>query len=116
MTNLSRFSFIFLFVAAGCGGADVTALAPHFELPTTTGETRTLDDLKGKVVLLNFWATWCESCEDELPILQELHNNNEPQSFQLLAVSIDHDPATVVPRYAHEHRITYPLPLFDIHN
>jgi peroxiredoxin len=71
--------------------------APAFELPRVAGGAPvSLASLRGRVVLLNFWATWCRPCEDELPAMQRLHRGLEGQGFELVAVSVDTDPAAVV--------------------
>jgi peroxiredoxin len=71
--------------------------APPFDLPRI-GESGTLslEALRGKVVLLNFWATWCEPCEEELPAMQRLHRELSGGAFELVAVSVDADPAPVL--------------------
>jgi peroxiredoxin len=71
--------------------------APPFDLPRI-GENGALSlaSLRGKVVLLNFWATWCEPCEEELPAMQRLHRELSGSAFELVAVSVDADPAPVL--------------------
>jgi peroxiredoxin len=65
-------------------------LAPEFTLPLLEGgEPLSLADLRGRVVLLNFWATWCKPCEDEMPAMQRLHEQLAGPGFVLLAVSLD---------------------------
>jgi thiol-disulfide isomerase/thioredoxin len=49
-------------------------LAPDFELPTSTGETLTLSDLRGQAVLINLWATWCPPCREEMPSIEKIYN------------------------------------------
>src|SRR6202035_333389 len=55
------------------------------------------------------WATWCDSCKDELPVLQELQRTRVGERFELLAVSVDDDPAKVVPRFADSHHMRFPI-------
>ena len=70
--------------------------APAFELPQLSGGAPLrLSDLRGKVVLLNFWATWCKPCEDEMPSMERLSQQLKGQPFVLLAVSVDDDAAAV---------------------
>ena len=69
--------------------------APDFQLPSLDGPTRSLGELRGKVVLVNFWATWCKPCEDEMPAMERLHAALAPRGFELLAVSVDEDSAPV---------------------
>lgn len=63
--------------------------APVFEAVTLDGEPRTLDDFRGKVVLLNVWATWCPPCRYEMPSMQRLYETFDGQDFEIVAVSID---------------------------
>lgn len=64
--------------------------APDFELELLGGmESVSLESLRGHVVLLNFWATWCKPCEDEMPAMERLHRALAPQGFALLAISVD---------------------------
>lgn len=64
---------------------------PNFTLPTLNGETVTLSSLRGKVVLLNFWASWCPPCMEEMPSLQSLYAKFTSKDFVLLAVNIEED-------------------------
>jgi peroxiredoxin len=78
-----------------------------FTLTDLQGKTWTLKDLRGKVVLLNFWATWCPPCRKEMPDLEALYQRFESQGFVVLAIS-DEDAAKVTPFLA-ERNITYPV-------
>jgi len=70
--------------------------APDFALPQLAGDGDvSLSGLRGRVVLLNFWATWCAPCEDEMPAMQRLHEGLAGQGFELLAVSVDQSEADV---------------------
>lgn len=80
------------------GGADSSA-APDFSLAAREGGTVTLSSRKGKPVLLNFWATWCDSCKEELPALNELQRASARDGFDLLAISVDDDPPKQVPPF-----------------
>jgi len=66
-----------------------TVLAPPFTLPARDGKQVDLSAYRGKVVLLNFWATWCPPCRDEEPSLRHLAKVMDPSKFQLVAVSVD---------------------------
>jgi len=92
-----------------CGGGDAAGRAPDFTLASRGGATVTLSGQKGRVVLLNFWATWCDSCKEELPVLEELQRARGGDRFELLAVSVDDDPAKAVPPFASSHRMSYPI-------
>ncbi len=78
-----------------------------FTLTDLQGKSWHLKDLPGKVVLLNFWATWCPPCRKEMPDLEELYHRFDNQGFVVLAIS-DEDAATVSPFLA-ERNITYPV-------
>jgi len=66
-----------------------SAAAQPFTLQTLGGETHQLAQYRGKVVLVNFWATWCEPCRDEMPSLQRLSEKFAAQGFEVLAVNVD---------------------------
>jgi len=63
--------------------------APPIALPRLGGESVQLSDLEGQVVLVNFWATWCKPCEDEMPAMQRLYASLSEAPFEMLAVSVD---------------------------
>jgi len=63
--------------------------APDFRLPALDGAEQSLSALRGHVVLLNFWATWCKPCEDEMPAMQRLYDALAGTGFELLAISVD---------------------------
>lgn len=94
--------------AANMGGLKVGAKAPDFELKTLTGETVKLSDLKGKKVMLNFWATWCPPCKAEMPAMEEFHKE-AGNDVLILAVNID--PHLDVKAFVDENGITFPIPL-----
>lgn len=70
--------------------------APDFTAKTIDGDTIKLSDLKGKVVLLDFWATWCAPCIAELPTLVEMHKTHADKDFVMIGISADHDEETLV--------------------
>jgi len=65
------------------------SVAPTFTLPSRAGQSVTLDSLKGKVVMLNFWASWCGPCRQEMPLLEQMHKRYSKQGFALLGVNVD---------------------------
>jgi peroxiredoxin len=70
-------------------GPDVGKAAPDFVLPDLGGARHGLGELKGRVVVLNFWATWCPPCIDEMPSLERLHQVAGDKGVEVLAVSVD---------------------------
>jgi thiol-disulfide isomerase/thioredoxin len=71
--------------------------APDFFLPgLLDGQTRSLKDLKGKVVLMNIWASWCTSCKDEMEDLMAVQEQYGPRGFALVAVNIDNAPSSAI--------------------
>ena len=80
----------------------------NFTLTDLQGKSWTLKDLKGKVVLVNFWATWCPPCRKEMPDLEALYNRYKDQGFVILALSEDEETNKVAPFIA-EHKISYPI-------
>ncbi len=89
--------------------------APDFAFHGLDGRTITLADYKGKVVILNIWATWCPSCVEEMPSLEKLSQELKGANFQLLAVSIDAQGADAVAPFMRNHRLTFPA-LLDEHS
>ena len=67
--------------------------APDFTLKSDSGRNLKLSELRGQVVMLNFWATWCAPCREEMPLLNQLYEQYRKVGFTLLAVNIDDEPA-----------------------
>ena len=67
----------------------IGSVAPDFELKDPDGKLVRLSDFRGKFVFLNFWATWCEPCVDEMPAMMTLNETLRDRDFQMLAVSVD---------------------------
>jgi len=76
-------------VGAGSSGAVQNKAAADITITSLNGTQHKLSDFKGKVVMLNFWATWCPPCREEVPSLMRLNKMMEGKPFQMLAVSID---------------------------
>ena len=65
---------------------------PDFTLKSMEGDNFRLEELRGQVVLINFWASWCGPCRQEMPILQKIHQRYEPLGFTVLGVNVDEVP------------------------
>ena len=83
--------------------------APTFRYETLAGDTISSDDLHGKVVLVNFWATWCPPCKVEMPLLQAMAERHAAAGLVVLGLSRDHGPASEVRAFLAERGITYPV-------
>ena len=81
--------------------------APDFTLADATGQYVKLSDYKGKVVLVNFWATWCGPCALEIPWFEQFEQQYRSKGFEVLGVSMDEDGWNIVKPYISEHKINY---------
>ncbi len=84
-------------------------MAPDFQLTTLDGVPVTRDSLRGKVVLLNFWATWCPPCRIEMPGFQRVHDEYVDRGFTVLGVSTDAAGRRPVLDFLRDRKITYPV-------
>ncbi len=90
--NLTLGLLITAFAATALASSDLEGkAAPDFALKSSTGENLRLSEFRGDVVMINFWATWCGPCRQEMPLLDELYARYERVGFNLLGVNIDDD-------------------------
>jgi len=85
--------------------------APQFSLESNGGAEVSLQDYSGQVVMINFWASWCGPCRQEMPLLEDLYQRYEPLGFTLLGVNVDEDTSAAV-SYLQEVSVSFPV-LFD---
>ncbi len=95
-------------VEAVIGRSASDARQPVFTVQTRDGRVLTADSLRGRVVLVNIWATWCPPCRAEMPALQQLADSHAEEPFVLLGLSVDRGPASSVDRFLRERGISYP--------
>ena len=81
--------------------------APDFSFPDLDGKIVSLSDYKGKLVLLNIWATWCRPCVSEMPSMEKLYNKFKKEGFEILAVSIDIKGKKVVAPFMELHNLSF---------
>ena len=83
-----------LFAAGQIQAASTAAgPAPDFTLKSNTGKNIKLSELRGQVVMINFWASWCGPCRQEMPLLDQLYQRYQPMGFTLLGVNVEEDSA-----------------------
>ncbi len=81
-----------IFMGSSLASSGLTGqTAPDFVLKSSTGENLRLSEYRGDVVMINFWATWCGPCRQEMPLLDELYGRYQRVGFSLLGVNIDDD-------------------------
>lgn len=109
-----------MIAALGCPGSiqvpddsRVGQKAPDFTLPDIEGRPVSLSSYQGKVVLIDFWATWCPPCREELPLFQELHNEYRDKGFEIVGISMDENAADVVPGFLERRNIKFTNLLAD---
>lgn len=103
--------------AAACSGdttgaarVDIGAPVPAYAAASLAGDSVSLAALRGKVVLLNVWATWCHPCRDEIPELQALHERYAPRGLELVGISVDTESADdAIREFMRDFRMTYPV-------
>ena len=97
--NQIAFFIIFLLaiIISGCKrdnkntNVNIGSYAPKFALTDLSKKTINLDDYKGKKVILNFWATWCPPCVNEMPLLQEVYNNRKGEGIEVIGINHNED-------------------------
>ena len=101
--------------AAATSGAYDTTLAPDFSLPDLKGRTVHLKDFRGKVVVLDFWATWCGPCKMEIPHFVELMKRHGAKGLEIVGVAMDEPGAEVVKPFVEKNGLSYHVLLGDIY-
>lgn len=90
-TLLWMFSLVLSVSVTTIQASEMNKPAPDFTLKSRSGKNVRLSDLRGQVVMLNFWASWCGPCRQEMPLLEEMSKKYERLGFTLLGVNVDED-------------------------
>ncbi len=107
---------VLLLLLGSCGGGvEMTRMTvgrqlPEFDLPSLTGDKVDSRSLAGKIVVLNFWATWCQPCLKEIPELRELAQDDR---WEIIGVALDTEGETIVRPFVERHRMSYTILLGD---
>jgi thiol-disulfide isomerase/thioredoxin len=99
--------------AGPCAALAERRPAPELKLKALDGTQYSLADLKGKTVVIDFWATWCPPCEFQIPVLNAVYDAWRERGVMVLGVAVDQDAPDDVATYATEHKIRYPVLLGD---
>ncbi len=83
-------------------------IAPSFDLPSLSGGSINIRDYRGKVVFINFWATWCATCKVEMPSMQKVYDQFKDQGLEMLTISVDKDQTLIQP-FMDEYKLTFPV-------
>ena len=94
--------------------SETTGPAPNFTLIDRDGNSVSLEDLRGQVVMINFWASWCAPCREEMPLLEQIHQRYEPLGFTLLGVNVEENSSDAV-SWLKDRPVSFPI-LFDPDN
>ena len=93
---------------AFAAGGDTTGLAPAFTLSSLSGQPGALSQYQGQVVMVNFWATWCGPCQQEMPLLDQMYKKYKPAGFTLIGVNVDKEALPVKELLARK-PVTFPV-------
>ena len=88
--------------------AQVNLASPELTLTDIQGNTHSLSDFLGQVVLVNLWATWCPPCKEEMPYLQSFHDKYKDEGFTIIAIN-DGDPTSDVLQFVQDYQLTFPV-------
>lgn len=108
------FVFAGLLLMGTVNAANVQGKAPNFTLKSSTGKNIKLSELRGQVVLLNFWASWCGPCRQEMPLLEQLQQRYSALGFTVLGVNVEEDPGKAK-SLLKDIPVSFPI-LFDTQN
>ena len=107
---------IIVLMSGACGLSsareqDSSSVAPDFRVTDLTGKTISLSDYRGKVLFLNFWATWCPPCRAEIPDFVEAYAEQKANGLEILGISVDTAGKSAVSAFVEKYKINYPVVL-----
>jgi len=105
------FTLVFSISASHAASEKLSGKAPNFTLKSRSGKNIKLSELRGQVVMLNFWASWCGPCRKEMPILEKIHKKYKRLGFTLLGVNVEEN-SMDAKNYLKDVKVTFPI-LFD---
>ncbi|WMS88505.1 TlpA family protein disulfide reductase [Pleionea litopenaei] len=109
--TLKIFALVALLVSQVAWSKEMNQPAPDFTLKSSTGENVKLSELRGNVVMINFWASWCGPCRQEMPLLDEFYKKYSKLGFVLLGVNVEEDSSKAA-GYLSEVPVSFPI-LYD---
>ena len=98
-----------LFLALPAAATNAVGPAPGFQLPARGGKQDSLDQFKGQVVMINFWATWCAPCRQEMPLLEGIYKKYKPMGFTMIGVNVEPDSAAAEAWLAKQMPVSFPV-------
>jgi peroxiredoxin len=101
-------------ILAPTSAMSISGKAPDFTLKSRSGKNMRLSDFRGQVVMINFWASWCGPCRQEMPLLEGLYKRYRKLGFSIIGVNVDTD-STKANNYLKDVRVTFPI-LYDSAN
>jgi peroxiredoxin len=104
--STGRLRYVLLVLILACS---LSGYAADFSLQDLNGKTHRLADYRGKWVLVNYWATWCPPCLDEIPELSSLNNAHHDKDLMVIGIAIDSGSSKKVADFARAHGISYPV-------
>ncbi len=110
MLSISVVLAVFLFTACGAQ-SEKRQKAPNFSLQTQNGKVVELSKLKGKVVLVNFWATWCPPCRAEIPDFIKVYSTYKSKGFEIVGIALDEEGWSKVIPFIEKAKMNYPIVL-----
>ena len=96
-------------IGLACASKPQSSSAPDFRVTDLKGKTISLSDYKGKVLFLNFWATWCPPCRAEIPDFIEAYSQEKANGLEILGISVDTKGKAEVAAFVEQYKINYPI-------